>query len=139
MRRTWIVLTALGAVSVLGACKSAEMPQAADGRALYQGNCAICHGPAGRGDGPMARDLEKAPKDLTLIALRYGDGFPRAQVMSLIDGYARSDVDRPGMPEFGALLEGDLIPFDSGDGRLTPTPRKLVALLEYIESLQQGR
>jgi hypothetical protein len=45
----------------------------------------------------------------------------------------------PGMPEFGALLEGDLIPFDSGDGILTPTPRKLVALLEYIESIQVER
>jgi hypothetical protein len=43
------------------------------------------------------------------------------------------------MPEFGALLDGDLVPLDTGDGVLTPTPRKLVALLEYIESAQATR
>ena len=87
----------------------------------------------------MARRMQKAPKDLTLIRLRHGNAFPRAKVMSIIDGYARSDIAGPGMPEFGELLEGDLVPFDSGDGIQTPTPRKLVALLEYLETIQEDR
>ena len=136
MRIIWL---ALAAPAMLAACMEAEMPTATDGQALFMENCAVCHGENGKGEGPLARGLAKAPADLTLIALRNGDSFPRAQVMSTIDGYARSDLDGPEMPEFGALLQGDLVPFDSGDGILTPTPRKLVALLEYLETLQQTR
>ncbi len=136
MHKTWL---ALAGAMALGACMETEMPGPADGRALFMQNCAVCHGADARGDGEMARAMTRPPKDLTLIALRNGDSFPRARVMSTIDGYAKSDLSGPGMPEFGALLQGDLVPFDSGDGKPTPTPRKLVALLEYIESVQQTR
>lgn len=133
------VFATLGAALFLAACMEAEMPQASDGRSLYLDNCAACHGESGKGDGPLARSMSKPPKDLTLIKVRHGDNFPRAKVMSIIDGYARSDLDGPGMPEFGQLLEGDLVPFDSGDGIMTPTPRKLVAVLEYLDSIQAER
>ena len=112
------------------------MPVPDDGKALFADNCAACHGTGGMGDGPLAAQLQSAPANLTRIALDADGNFPRARVMSIIDGYARSDLGGPGMPEFGALLEGDLIPFDSGDGVLTPTPRKLVAVLEYLIELQ---
>lgn len=135
-----IALTAAGLLALgLAACVETAMPEPRDGRALYMSYCATCHGTTGIGDGPMARAMTKPPKNLTLIKVRHGDSFPRAKIMSIIDGYARSDLDGPGMPEFGALLEGDLIPFDSGDGKMTPTPRKLVALLEYLESIQAER
>ncbi|GGG86806.1 cytochrome c [Salipiger pallidus] len=129
----------VGAAALLVACTPEEMPQAADGRALYMEYCSVCHGETAKGDGEMARAMAKPPKDLTLIALRHGDNFPRAKVLSYIDGYARSDLDGPGMPEFGELLKGDLVPLDTGDGVMTPTPRKMVALLEYLESVQQAR
>lgn len=115
------------------------MPERTDGRALFMEYCAVCHGDAAKGDGRLARSMAKAPKDLTLIALRHGDSFPRAKVMSIVDGYARSDLGGPAMPEFGELLAGDLVPFDSGDGRPTPTPAKLVALVTYLESIQERR
>lgn len=133
------IVAVAGALGLMGACTPDEMPGAADGRALFMENCAVCHGEDARGNGPLARTTAKAPKDLTLIALRSGDSFPRARIMSVIDGYARSAPVDPAMPEFGELLQGELVPFDSGDGILTPTPRKLVALLEYIESVQQTR
>lgn len=137
MRAIWIGLTGLG---LLTACMATtDMPEPQDGKALFMENCAVCHGENAKGDGPMAREMAKPPKDLTLIQVRNRGEFPRARVMSLIDGYARSDMAGPGMPEFGALLEGDLIPFDSGDGKQTPTPRKLVAILEYLESIQATR
>ncbi len=133
------IISGLAMVMTVGACVEAEMPVAADGKGLFMENCAACHGANGKGDGPMARSMTKPPKDLTLIQARHGDKFPESIVLSTIDGYARSDLSGPGMPEFGALLEGDLIPYDSGDGIETPTPRKLLALLEYIESIQQTR
>lgn len=129
----------MAAALVAGCVEQAEMPVASDGKGLFMENCATCHGANGKGDGEMARAMSRPPADLTLIQVRHNNSFPRAKVMSIVDGYARSDMDGPGMPEFGVLLEGDLIPFDSGDGVLTPTPRKLVALVEYIESLQQTR
>lgn len=137
MRATPILATALAGAALL-ACTPEEMPGPSDGRALFMENCAVCHGADGKGDGPMARAMQTAPKDLTLIAMRNGGSFPRARVLSVIDGYARSEIEGPDMPEFGALLEGDLVPLDTGDGILTPTPRKLVALLEYLESIQAG-
>jgi mono/diheme cytochrome c family protein len=35
------------------------------GRAVYDKSCALCHGPAGQGNGPMAASLNPGPKDLT--------------------------------------------------------------------------
>ena len=133
-----LLVAGVGALLVT-ACTPEEMPQPRDGRALFMANCAVCHGSDGKGDGPMARSMRTVPPNLTLIAVRNGGEFPRARVLSTIDGYARSNMDGPNMPEFGALLEGDLVPLDTGDGVLTPTPRKLVALLEYIESIQATR
>lgn len=138
------VMAMVGALALAGCVEeqggaSGTMPGPQDGQALFMENCALCHGEDGRGNGPNARRMEKAPKDLTLIKLRHGDRFPRAKIMSYIDGYARMDRSVEWMPEWGALLEGDLVPFDSGDGKLTPTPRKLVAILEYLETIQQER
>jgi copper transport protein len=36
------------------------------GRALYEANCLPCHGPAGRGDGPVGLTLNPRPADLSL-------------------------------------------------------------------------
>lgn len=133
------LMIASAAALLIAACSPEEMPQASDGRSLFMENCAVCHGADGKGDGPMARAMSKPPANLTLITVRNGNSFPRVKVLSTIDGYAKSDINGPNMPEFGALLEGDLVPLDTGDGVLTPTPRKLVALLEYIESIQATR
>ena len=140
MSALWKSLVFAGAGTVLlAACAPDEMPGVSDGRSLFMQNCAVCHGVDGKGDGAMARAMTRAPANLTLISVRNGDVFPRAKVLSTIDGYARSEMDGPNMPEFGALLQGDLVPLDTGDGVMTPTPRKLVALLEYIESIQATR
>lgn len=108
------------------------------GKTLYLDYCTACHGSSGRGDGPVATDLDRPVPDLTLIARRNGGTFPTADVMSVIDGYTRVREGNVTMPEFGAELQaGALVMYDTGDGRPVPTPSKLVALAEYLETIQR--
>ncbi|MDU8911617.1 cytochrome c [Aestuariicoccus sp. MJ-SS9] len=113
---------------------SLESPRV--GRMLFAENCASCHGPGGRGDGPHAASLNTPPADLTRIAARRGGNWPMLEVMSIVDGYARRTNPREDMPVFGDFLEGDIVLFDTGNGVKTPTPTKLIALANYLESLQ---
>ena len=123
------------ATLALVACTQPSEPQ---GALLFSENCTSCNGTSDRGDGPLASELTKKPADLTLIAYRNGGTFPMAQVMSTIDGFTRVQHGNVIMPEFGALLsDGPMVTYDSGDGIPTPTPAPLVALAEYIESLQR--
>jgi hypothetical protein len=55
------------------------------GEELFYRFCASCHGEQARGDGPVARSLNVAVPDLTLIAVRYGE-FPAGRVRDVIDG-----------------------------------------------------
>lgn len=116
------------------ACTQPSMPEAPEGAVLFAENCAQCHGAGGKGDGPWAVGMKPAPSDLT--ELSQGGAFPKARVLSVIDGYDRTGLPGQEMPEFGLLLEGDTVPVDVGDGVLTPTPRPLAALLAYLESIQ---
>ncbi len=43
----------------------ADTPNLAKGQALYQLNCAPCHGKAGKGDGPAAANLNPRPRNHT--------------------------------------------------------------------------
>lgn len=105
-----------------------------DAETLYDENCAICHGPGGQGDGPAAGGLTPPPADLTRLAARNGGVFPLTRTMSYIDGYK---LPERAMPQFGDLLQdapSTLVETD--DGVLTPTPVPLIALANYLESLQ---
>jgi len=128
------VIASLGLIGAVAGCDlappAAPVPTGAEDFATF---CVSCHGPGGVGDGPLASDLPKAPADLSGIRARNGGTFPQAQVMSKIWGYARQNGQV--MPAFAPLLEGDLVLFDSGDGIATPTPLRLVQLMEYLEGL----
>lgn len=121
----------------LTACAAAEMPTRMDGARLFAENCAVCHGETGQGDGPLAGDLGRRPADLTRLA-EWDGGFDRARILSVIDGYTRVREGVHRMPEFGALLTGETVPVDLGDGAPSPVPRPLAALLFYLESIQPG-
>jgi hypothetical protein len=125
----------------LAGCVSQEMPGPGEGAELFVENCAMCHGPAGRGDGDLAREIRaelgRPPTDLTRLARRTKGRFQRAEVLSYIDGYTRGRLPDQNMPEFGLLLEGPTVPVDTGDGVLSPVPRPLAALMVYLENIQR--
>lgn len=118
---------------MLAACVEREEPTGAEDFAMF---CAACHGTSGRGDGPAAAGLDRKPADLTGISARNGGVFPGTKVMAKIWGYTGGRAGASPMPQFGPLLQGDLVPYDGGDGIATPTPVRLVAIAEYLRVLQ---
>lgn len=98
--------------------------------------CAACHGAGGRGNGASAAGMQPAPADLTGLAARNGGVFPTTRVMAYIWRGAAAN-SHSAMPEFAGLMEGALVPYDGGDGIETPTPKRLVALAEYLKTVQR--
>lgn len=128
----------LCAAVILGGCATdlEERVSASHGAQFFASNCATCHGAEGRGyDGPT-RDWTPPP-DLTFLTRRNGGVFPEIQTLSTIYGPAfHRNLDAI-MPEFG---EGDLGPMvivEVEEGVGTPIPADLIALSEYLRSIQR--
>jgi mono/diheme cytochrome c family protein len=139
--RPLLLILPLAAAGALAACLPAAerapaqgaIPTGAEDFATY---CVTCHGSGGRGDGPQAASLPRRPADLTTLSARNGGSFPMTRVMAKIWGYTERDGEV--MPQFAPLLDSEnLVLFDSGDGIDTPTPRRLVQLGQYVETLQR--
>lgn len=124
-------------VLVVSACVLGQagdkMPSGAQDFADY---CSACHGPGGKGDGELASGLAKRPADLTGLAARNGGAFPTTRVMAKIWGYTGGKGGESPMPNFGPLLDSDLVPYDGGDGIMTPTPLRLVQIAEHLKTIQ---
>jgi mono/diheme cytochrome c family protein len=134
MRVLWMILP----LALVACVEREEAPSGAEDFATF---CAACHGAGGKGDGPAAAGLERKPADLTGLSARNGGAFPGTRVMAKIWGYTGVNPgDTAGgspMPEFGPLLQGDLVPYDGGDGIATPTPTRLVGIAEHLRVLQR--
>ena len=63
------------------------------GREIYEAECVSCHGPAGRGDGPLAATLDPPPLDLAIHVPLHPDD-------SLFD-FVFNGIEGTGMPAFG--------------------------------------
>lgn len=76
-------------------------PELAQGQRLYQAQCATCHGTAGGGDGPAAKQLEPKPIDFT--------DKERARARSILALYqvTSQGVEGTSMPSFKTLPEQD--------------------------------
>lgn len=100
------VVAGAGLIAMLYAA-SAPVLAATEGarqqaRRDYQKYCASCHGPEGRGDGPVAQAMKAMPADLTLLSTNNDGKYPADKVREIIDG--RADVKAHGpraMPVWG--------------------------------------
>jgi mono/diheme cytochrome c family protein len=132
VRRARIVLL-LSALLVAAACGHDDSV-AQDGRDTFLRYCGSCHGPEGRGDGPLAATLSKPPADLTQLARKNGGRFDEHAVLAFIDG--RRQVAAHGtrdMPVWGAVFEEE--------GRSEPYPAyqsllKSRFLVDYLRTIQ---
>lgn len=109
------------------------------GQAIFADNCAACHGADGTGNGPLAAELATNPANLAKIAQRRDGVWPRLEIMAIVDGYAKRTQPREDMPIIVGLTEGPMVDYDTGNGVITPTPARLVAVVEYLESIQSPR
>jgi mono/diheme cytochrome c family protein len=101
-RRTLGTLAVVAIAAATG-CRR-EAPPEPTGAVLYERYCASCHGPGGRGDGPVAAALTTPPTDLR----RLDYGVP--EIMQQIDG--RAVIRAHGtsaMPVWGQVFEESLL------------------------------
>ena len=66
------------------------------GRLLFEAHCVSCHGPGGRGDGPLAAGLDPPPLDLTIHVPLHPDGE--------LYGFIENGIADTAMPAFGETL-----------------------------------
>jgi mono/diheme cytochrome c family protein len=102
-----------------------------DGPELYKAYCAVCHGPAGRGGGPMADALKVPPADLTKIASRNSGVYPTALVEKIISGEQTAGAGHgtQAMPVWGPIFSQ--VAWDQDLGRI-----RIRNLADYIGKLQ---
>jgi mono/diheme cytochrome c family protein len=97
------------------------------GAESYRVYCASCHGVDGKGGGPAAPALKKAPADLTQISKRNHGDFPAFRVTHIIDGYEIEAVHGSReMPVWGDYFRDKLL-LELREHNLT----------EYLRSIQK--
>lgn len=94
----------------------------AAGKALYQVNCAICHGPQAKGDGPAAFTLVPRPVNLQLHTPQHAPGEVFYWISTGIPGTA--------MPAWGVVDPATGVPKLTDDERW--------AILRYVQALARG-
>jgi len=103
---------------------------AIDGKDLYRQYCAACHGIDGKGAGPAAPALKKAPTDLTRIAASNHGSFPDDRIMRILRGEeAITAHGSTSMPVWGTV-------FSNMSPSVEMAQLRLHALVNYLDKLQ---
>lgn len=108
-----------------------ERTSPSDGKQMFNGYCAPCHGADGRGNGPAARALKTKPADLTMLARMNHGKYPDTHVISVLQ--FGTEIPAHGsteMPVWGPIL-----------GRMNATNSqakdlRLGNLSRYVEIIQ---
>lgn len=108
-----------------------------NGRDIYIGYCAVCHGIEAHGDGPMAPAMMIKPKDLTLLS-RENDGvFPLELVIKRIDGRKELISHGSPMPVYGHFFGDNTVILKTDAGQSVMTSQPIDDLVSWIESVQK--
>jgi len=102
------------------------------GAYVFRTYCASCHGPDGKGEGPLAESLRFHPPDLTLIAGRHGGDYPTEEVHRIVDGRRPlRGHGGPDMPIWGDAFRSAETGYDDVAAR-----EKIHSVVEYVRTLQ---
>jgi mono/diheme cytochrome c family protein len=105
------------------------------GEEMYGEYCAVCHGKAGKGDGPAASALKAPPSDLSALAKGNDGKFPSDHVAAIL----RFGTSVPAHGTSDMPIWGPLFSSLSGKGtsaHYAATQQRIANLTKYIESLQ---
>jgi mono/diheme cytochrome c family protein len=131
----------LVAVFVTVACAEVVFAQGAElGQTEYMTSCATCHGPTGKGNGPVSEALNKAPADVTKLSEANRGIFPVSRVYDAIDGRSvtRAHGTRD-MPVWGETYmaqlryPGSTLSQEAIDAAVRA---RILALIEHLSTLQ---
>ncbi len=101
------------------------------GKQMFDSYCAVCHGKAGKGDGPAASALKTPPVDLTLLAQKNGGKYPAGHVAAVIRGQASTPSHgSQDMPVWGPLFSS------ISQGHAAQVQQRISNLVSYINTLQ---
>jgi len=134
----WVSILAVATVWVPGVSYSQDRES---GQYWYLNYCASCHGRAGKGDGSVAKVLNKTPADLTKLSDANGGTFPSERVVETIIGrreveaHGTKEIPVWGMPLWGGAREmpvwGRAVRYAPGIVRA-----RVRAIVNYISTLQ---
>lgn len=128
-----------GTLALLLAAAAQAQPVADFGRTEFETSCAGCHGVSGKGDGPVARYLTRAPSDLTTLTRRHGGVFPSQRIYETIDGRS-VDIGPHGsreMPVWGRVFRSQAMEPGAGEASPGVTARsRLMALMDHLVRIQ---
>lgn len=137
MKGIWLaVAVAAGTGGPARAEGETAVGDAQAGAALYQAHCAVCHGMAARGDGPMAPVLLVQPDDLTTLVARYGGVFPLERVAARIDGRDPLVSHGSDMPVYGRFFEGRDVALRTEAGQPLLTSQPIADLVAWLRTIQ---
>jgi mono/diheme cytochrome c family protein len=138
--RALVVPAMVGGAALSGAAGSAVGAEPFDiGKLEYQASCATCHGPDGRGGGPLAEVFQVSMPDITQLSRKNGGVFPVARAYEIIDG--RQQINAHGsreMPIWGKHFAYRAAPMHD-DYRHNPEVHvraRILALIDYLYRLQ---
>jgi mono/diheme cytochrome c family protein len=101
------------------------------GKEMFASYCAVCHGPAAKGDGPAASALKTPPPDLTVLAKKSGGTYPSAHVAAVIRGQASlASHGTADMPVWGPLFSS------ISGGHPGQVQQRISNLTKYVGTLQ---
>lgn len=131
MSRVLPMVALVASLGIVTACQTDRPASPYDGRNLYLGYCAACHGPDGAGDGPVAPALAHPMEDLRTLTIRNG-AFPRDWLVEMIDGRTlRAAHGSREMPVWGWRF---YLEEDSRDN----VSARIEALVDYLRDIQRS-
>ncbi len=140
MRLTFFGLGCVLAVAVALASAptvTAQQPAAPSSLAIAGANnfsqyCVACHGTDAKGTGPLAKNLNPKPADLTGLTARNGGTYPRDMVFQVIDGRKKVKGHGGGdMPQWGETFLAS-----SGASDDEAVKRRIDSLVDYLATVQ---
>ena len=104
-----------------------------NGKEMFTAYCAVCHGTDGRGGGPAAPALKKAPADLTQLTIKNNGKYPDLRVVTVLNNGPAETLSHGSkdMPVWGQLFKS------LGAGGEGVASIRVQNLNDYIKSIQR--